>query len=89
MKKEKVTKVLIPNAVHGFTEVQVSEETPEIYHITFVYAHDIVNEEFYRSFRDEDDMYCYCYEIYKRSIDCIHFFWKLIAKIDFGGNENE
>ena len=88
MKKEKV-KVLVPNAVHRFTEVRVTDSTPEIYHITFVYAHDIVREEIYLSFRDEDDMYSYCYEKYKKSIDCIHFFWELISKVEFGGNDDE
>lgn len=78
MKKEDLEKVRV-----GDQFVDVTPSTPEIYHITFVYAHDIVRKEFYRSFRDEDDMYRYCYEIYKRDVDCIHFFWELIDKVEF------
>ena len=89
MKKEKVKKVLILNAVHRFTQVEVTESTSEIYKITLIYGDGIAEEEIYRSFRDEDEVYRYCMGIAERTIDCTNVFWELLCKVDFGGNEDE
>ena len=63
MEKEKVKKVRV-----GDQFVEVTPSTPEIYKITLIYAGGIPEEEFYRSFRDEDDAYRYCIEIADKTL---------------------
>lgn len=79
----KKVKVLIPNKLYKFTEVEVTNLTPEVYKITLVYTSGLCEEEIYRSFADEDATYSYAKSLSKQKVDCIQFFWELLFKVEF------
>lgn len=83
MKKEKVKVV----EVCGQT-VKVTPSTSQIFKIKLIYSGGIAEEEFYCSFRDEDDADRYCIEIADKKL-CINVVCEFIDEVEFGGTEDE
>lgn len=77
MEKEKVKVVEVCGQ-----PVKVTPSTPQIFKINLVYSGGIEEEEFYLSFRDEDDAYRYCIEIADKKL-CINVFWEFIDEVEF------